>query len=590
MPALQLGPWILDERIARGGMAEVWRGRRNDHVWTSRSGSPGDDTPVCIKRLDPSLAADPDFVEMFRDEARLVLQLSHEHVVRTVAVYDDNPGGQPNELLLVMELVDGPSLARLKSALAHEHLQPPTLHETLTIASQLARALQHVHTVRDDDGSALSIVHRDVSPQNLLLDRTGRGRLVLIDFGVARAASRLTRTRAGTLKGKAAYMAPEQVRGLPLDGRTDQFAAAVVIWELLCRRPLFHGTNELRVLEQIERAEVVPPSVVLRHDVAADISADVDALVMKALSFDPTQRFSDMAAFGDAVDAVLARLGGPADLGPLVARGLAAIEVSGQKSEAPTRTRVLVTNPEQVADGPRDDDERGGKRAGGSFGALVAGATVVFGVVTGAVIVARGGGSSDVDAGPVVVVDVAAARINSVEAALTAVPAHPCRTELLDEIFDRSTLTPGLIDAIADDVTRCRNVAVAADTLRAELTTKKLLQAPPKTVRLKSKKRPRPLSPPEMTRRLDEMTRRAHLALDAAETDVARALLLDVVSTDPSRADAHRLLAEAYRRSGDVALSGVEVRAFLRGATEVDATERARLTRWLKRNGLDAAD
>jgi len=206
---LRLGPWLLEERLARGGMAEVWRGRAAHPTFGLTLPNDG---VVCLKRLDPTLTGDPDFVEMFRDEARLVLQLAHKNVVQTFALYDDNPGGQPQELLLVMEQIQGPSLARLVKALSQEHQTPPTVLESLTMVSQLARALHHVHILSDDDGSAMQIVHRDVSPQNLLLDQHNGGRLVLIDFGVARAASRLTRTRVGTLKGKAAYMAPEQVR------------------------------------------------------------------------------------------------------------------------------------------------------------------------------------------------------------------------------------------------------------------------------------------------------------------------------------------------------------------------------------------
>ncbi len=638
---LQLGPWLLEERLARGGMAEVWRGRRvagSSEEGSSLPGVPAPDVDiVCIKRLDPGLTTDPDFVEMFRDEARLVLGLEHDNVVRTWALYDDNPGGQPQELLLIMELVDGPSLANLTRALHASQAAdsptktttaPPTLAEALTIALQLARALHHVHT-RVEDGAPLSIVHRDVSPQNLLID--GRGRVVLIDFGVARAASRLTHTKKGTLKGKAAYMAPEQVRGEVVDARTDQFAAAVVLWELLCRRPLFHGNNELRVLEQIERADVVRPSMVapdlltgleaLDPRQAKEIVKDVDALVMKALSFRREERFVDMAAFATATASILGALGGPADLVPLVQRGRAAIEVSGPSSEQPTRTRVLETDPRRpgapfgVSDEAFDvDASLVARRRRRATWPLVVGAAVVVGVVgvgialaTSGVGVGVGGvggvdvvatdvvtdgadGADGADAGPsteaspataaVGDVDGLVRRIERLERSLKEAPSHPCRTELLDELFDRPTLTPAVVTAIAVDAGSCVSVAAQAPALRASLEKKKLLQPPPPP-RTKKKRRP---SEQQIARRNDELTRRGQLALDAGASDVARTLLELVVSADHRRVDERRLLAEAYRRDGEQALAGVELRAFLQARP--DDPERARLLRWLKLNDL----
>ncbi|MDP2342479.1 MAG: protein kinase [Deltaproteobacteria bacterium] len=570
---MHLGPWLLEERLARGGMAEVWRGRK-----ANRKGKAGDDV-VCIKRLDPGLTNDPDFVEMFRDEARLVLGLDHENVVKTYALYDDNPGGQPQELLLVMELIDGPSLARLGKALEHQQQPPASLAESLTIVLQLARALHHVHKCFDD-GEALAIVHRDVSPQNLLVDR--RGRVVLIDFGVARAASRLTLTRKGTLKGKAAYMAPEQVRGDVPDARVDQFATGVVLWELLCHRPLFAGTNELRVLEQIERAEVVPPSIVASID--PRVAKDVDAVVLKALAFNKEQRFSDMAAFASSLASILDVLGGPADLVPLVQRGLAAIETSGQASEQPTRTRVMKTDPDRTApDGSGDDDDdddaalaRSRARARSGSGALVLGALVVSAVVGVAVMAARSGGEEAAEEPVAVVVEVdrTAVRAAALEVRLHKAPSHPCRTELLDEILDRQSLGP-LLDAVAVDVEACVAVAAGAPALRELLEKKRLLEAPV----LKRK-----ASAKQKVARLNELTRRARLALDAGRSDVARAFLEEVVSADPARIDEKRLLAEAYRREGELALAAVELRAFLKERPL--SPERPRLVRWMKKNDL----
>jgi serine/threonine protein kinase len=567
---LHLGPWILEERLARGGMAEVWRGRLASGPGNKKGG--GD--VVCIKRLDPALTNDPDFVEMFRDEARLVLGLDHDNVVKTWALYDDNPGGQPQELLLVMDLVDGPSLARLTKALEHQQAPPPSLAESLTIALQVARALHHVHKFFDD-GEALGIVHRDVSPQNLLLDR--RGRVVLIDFGVARAASRLTLTRKGTLKGKAAYMAPEQVRGDVVDARVDQFATGVVLWELLCHRALFAGTNEIRVLEQIERADVVPPSVVASID--PRVAKDVDALVLRALSFSKEQRFADMAALASSLSSILSVLGGPADLVPLVQRGLTAIETSGQASEQPTRTRVMQADPDRAA--ADDDDDAAAaqrskkKRARSGGPALVAGALVVSAVVGVAVVAATSGGAPTAESVAVVVdVDRTSLRASGLENRLLRAPSHPCRTELLDELFDRQSLGP-LLDAIAVDVDACVALATGAPDLRTLLEKKRLLE-PPATKKKATAK--------QKIARLNELTRRARLALDAGRSDVARAFLEEVVSADPARVDEKRLLAEAYRRQGELALAAVELRAFL--ALRPQSPERPRLIRWMKKNDL----
>ncbi len=581
-----IGPWLLIERLARGGMAEVWRGRHE-------SGGPD----VCIKRLSPSLTSDPDFVEMFRDEARLVLQLHHPGVVCTHSLFDDNPGATPQELCLILELVNGPSLARLTRLHARAEREKGPLvrlsvREALTIASQTARALGYVHGVTDeDDGGALRIVHRDVSPSNLLLDPSvDGGRVVLIDFGVARAASRLTHTRAGLLKGKAAYMAPEQVRQKNLDGRVDQFALGVVLWELLCERPLFAAHSELRVLELVERAEVVRPSLVLGDRLDADgvdsVDVDVkralDALVLRALAADRDDRFASCDAFADAIDVVLAGCGGPVDLVPLIHRGQAALESTGNPAEQPTRarTRVIVTNPDAVVDA---DVPRRAPRAASAW-PLVAGGAVVAAIVGGAAMVALGGGDGEVivdveavvDAGVVVDVD----RVAALEAKLNALPSHPCRTELLDEVVDRAGLA-GLEAGIAVDVDACAAAAAAAPALRAALERQRLLTPPPPP---RPKRKRGTVSEAQTQAWLDETSRRGRAALDAGATDAARALLLAVVGKDPGRVDDRRALAEAYRRLGDTALAAVELRAYL--AAHNDAPDRARLERWFRRNNL----
>jgi serine/threonine-protein kinase len=256
---------------------------------------------VCIKRLDPLLTGDVDFVEMFKDEAALVLDLAHENIVKVHELVDERIEGR-DELYQVMELVDGPSLARIRSVLGPagpaESIQ---LGEALQIGVHLCRALHHAHTRTRDglpDGEPLRIVHRDVSPQNVLVGAAGRTKLV--DFGIAKAAQRLTHTQAGTLKGKCSYMAPEQARGEPLDHRADQFAAGILLWEMLTGRRLFGGRNEVLILEQVVRSDPLPPSTVKKG-----IPRAVDRAVLRALRWAPGQRFADMAELEQALSACL---------------------------------------------------------------------------------------------------------------------------------------------------------------------------------------------------------------------------------------------------------------------------------------------
>jgi serine/threonine protein kinase len=268
-PARIIGRYALYDRIASGGMATVHLGRLIGPVGFART--------VAIKRLHPQFAEDPEFVSMFLDEARVAARIRHPNVVPTIDVVAID-----NELFLVMEYVQGESLSRLMTvATGRQQRLPPAL--VSTIMTGVLHGLHAAHEARDERGMALDIVHRDVSPQNILVGVDGVPRV--LDFGVAKAAGRLQSTRTGQLKGKLAYMAPEQIGG-SVGRTTDVYAAAVVMWEALTSRRLFRGESEAEVMKQVLEGQVSPPS-----QLAPDIPPVLEAIVMRGLHMDPARRF-----------------------------------------------------------------------------------------------------------------------------------------------------------------------------------------------------------------------------------------------------------------------------------------------------------
>jgi eukaryotic-like serine/threonine-protein kinase len=281
-----LGRYALYDRIASGGMATVHLGRLLGPVGFSRT--------VAIKRLQPQFAEDPEFVSMFLDEARLAARIRHPNVVPTLDVVSTQ-----GELFLVMEYVQGDSLARLIRALHHKgESPPPAIMATLMVG--VLNGLHAAHEAKNERGELLGLVHRDVSPHNILVGIDGVARV--LDFGVAKAIGRMQTTRDGQLKGKIAYMAPEQVRGTVSRG-TDIYAASVVLWEALVGRRVFLGETEAELFGKVLEGRVDPPS---QH--AAHIPPGLDAAIMKGLDADPARRFltaKEMArAVADAVQLV----------------------------------------------------------------------------------------------------------------------------------------------------------------------------------------------------------------------------------------------------------------------------------------------
>ena len=246
---------------------------------------------VAIKRLHPQFAKDPEFVSMFLDEARLAARIQHPNVCQTVDVV-----ATQGELFLVMELLQGETLSRLiRATRANGERIPPNI--VVSIIAGSLYGLHAAHEAKNERGDALGIVHRDISPQNILVNRDGVTKV--LDFGVAKAAGRFHTTREGNVKGKLPYMSPEQLRNQPVDRQTDIYAASVCLWEALTGRKLFKGDNEGAVLEQVLFGEVVAPSIY------ADVSPELDALVLRGLDRDKTKRFATAKEMGTALERTL---------------------------------------------------------------------------------------------------------------------------------------------------------------------------------------------------------------------------------------------------------------------------------------------
>ena len=272
----------LVAEIASGGMATVYLARL--------AGVGGFQRFVAIKRLHPHLQSEEEFVEMFLDEARLAAGIHHPNVVPILEV-----GASDRGYYLVMEYIEGDTLARLLArASARGRPMPPEIGLRITL--DMLAGLHAAHELRDHMGNPTELVHRDVSPQNVLVGLDGIARIT--DFGVARAASRLSATRVGQLKGKIAYMAPEQAVANPvIDRRADVFSSGVVLWEALASRRLFKSDNDAATLSRI-LSEPIPDLSRLNPAV----SPQVNAVVMKALARDQNQRFASCAKFADALE------------------------------------------------------------------------------------------------------------------------------------------------------------------------------------------------------------------------------------------------------------------------------------------------
>ncbi len=265
------GQYQLEEKIAQGGMAEIFKGKALDDHGTER--------PIVIKRILPHIAASPEFVEMLIDEAKIAVMLSHGNIAQ---VYD--LGKVADDYFIVMEYVDGKTLSQIMKRLRTQGKLMPVPYAVYLIR-EIAEALDYMHRRTDEEGRPLNIIHRDISPQNAILSTSGT--VKIIDFGIAKAKNKISTTDSGVLKGKFAYMSPEHAEGLKLDHRTDIFSLGVIFWELLTNQRLFKCKTNLETVRKVKKAKVPKPS-----EDRQVVPKDLDRIVLQALARDREKRYA----------------------------------------------------------------------------------------------------------------------------------------------------------------------------------------------------------------------------------------------------------------------------------------------------------
>ena len=270
--------YTITERLDHGGMAEVFRGVAESMEGFKKS--------VAIKRILPNLTKNQKFVSMFLDEARLSLFLQHANIV---AVFDISKTAD-NAYFLVMEYVDGIDLGVLQRGLERRRARLP-LDLVLHLGAEICDALDHAQQTPAPDGRPMNLVHRDVSPSNVLV--TSAGRVKLIDLGVARSESAEHATSSGLIKGKYGYMAPEVMQGAPFDRRADVFSVGVLAWELVTIRKLFPVNQHAFDLDRVRARPIAPPS-----QLNPACPAALDAVILRALATAPAERWPSCAPRG----------------------------------------------------------------------------------------------------------------------------------------------------------------------------------------------------------------------------------------------------------------------------------------------------
>ena len=281
------GPYELLDRVAVGGMAEVFKAKR--------SGVEGFEKIVAVKRILPHLSDNQEFVDMFVNEAKMVAGLTHPNIVQ---IFD--LGRIDTSYYIAMEYVHGRDLRTILRRAKDRGLRMP-LDLALRIASLVCSALEYAHRKKDERGRPMEIVHRDVSPQNILI--SFEGDVKLTDFGIAKAATKASTTDRGALRGKLLYMSPEQAWGRPMDRRSDLFSLGLVLYETITdQKPFLGGSggNEMSVLETVRECRIGPP-----REANPRIPEELDRLVVRALAKDPDERFQDASEMGRSLDRVL---------------------------------------------------------------------------------------------------------------------------------------------------------------------------------------------------------------------------------------------------------------------------------------------
>jgi serine/threonine protein kinase len=278
----RFGKYLLIDKLGTGGMAELFLAKQ--------TGLKGFEKVIAIKRILPHLTENPEFVSMFINEAKLAALLSHQNIVQ---IYD--LGSVVGIYYIAMEYIMGKDLRAVLSNSRSKNRPLPISH-ILQIISRILSGLDYAHRQKDLTGRELNIVHRDVSPQNILVSYEGEVKVV--DFGIAKAASLGGETRTGVLKGKLAYMSPEQAWGKLIDRRSDIFAVGIILYEMLSGTRLFKGENELSTLEKVRETKVEPPA-----SLNAEISKELEAITLKALAKDPNDRFQTASEMEAAIEA-----------------------------------------------------------------------------------------------------------------------------------------------------------------------------------------------------------------------------------------------------------------------------------------------
>ncbi|MEZ4400312.1 MAG: protein kinase [Kofleriaceae bacterium] len=272
----RLGRYEVIRHLASGGMAEIYLARDGDQV-------------VVVKVIGRDRGGDKKFIQMFLDEARVAATLHHPNIAQMLEV-----GLQDDTYFLAMEYVDGDTVrALLERSVAGGHRVPRAV--CLRIVAAVAAGLHHAHERKGATGEALEIVHRDVTPSNIMVGWDGA--VKLLDFGIARANNRAAETQSGTIKGKFAYMSPEQCRGKGVDRRTDVFALGIVMYELTTQRRAFRAESDFEAMDRIVKGKLVRPT-----ELDADYPRDLEQILMRALATDADARFPTAAAMADAID------------------------------------------------------------------------------------------------------------------------------------------------------------------------------------------------------------------------------------------------------------------------------------------------
>jgi serine/threonine protein kinase len=264
------GKYYLLERINVGGMAEVFQAKTY--------GVEGFERFVAVKRILPNIAEDQEFISMFIDEAKIAVQLNHANIAQ---IFD--LGRVDDSYFIALEYVHGKDLRAIFDRCQYRGEVMP-LPQACFIIMKVCEGLDYAHNKRDSSGREMHLVHRDVSPQNVLISYDGEVKLV--DFGIAKAVGKASKTQAGILKGKFGYMSPEQVRGITLDRRSDIFSMGIVLYEVITGERLFYGDSDFSTLEKVRNVEILPPSTYNRR-----IPEELEQIVLRALARDPDDRY-----------------------------------------------------------------------------------------------------------------------------------------------------------------------------------------------------------------------------------------------------------------------------------------------------------